>query len=60
MFKKYGKNYKLIKAKIPSKTIEQVRSYRYDLHRKIKENPNHKHSALKKKLKPNWKRTAWT
>ena len=60
MFKKYGKNYKLIKAKIPSKTYRQVRDYGYGLHRKIEANPKHKHCALKKKLKPKWKWIAWT
>ena len=52
MLKKYGLNYTLIKAKIPTKTIKQVRRYRYNLHLKIEKNPKHKYFALKKKLKP--------
>ena len=60
MFKKYGKNYRLIKAKIPTKTLKQVSSYGYCLHKKIEANPKHKHFALKKKLKPISKSAPWT
>ena len=39
MFKKYGRNYRLIKAKIPTKTLKQVSRYGYTLHQKIEKNP---------------------
>ena len=52
MFNKYGKNYALIKAKIPTKTHLQVRDFGYHLYKRIKANPKHKHFALRKKLKP--------
>ena len=48
LFKKYGKNYKLIKAAIPTKTLEQVEKQKFDLFLKIKRDPKHCHSALKK------------
>ena len=58
MVEKYGKNYKLIKAKIPTKTQRQVNSYGLYLYKRKEKNPKHLHSALKKKLKPktlfNW------
>ena len=60
MIKKYGKNYTLIKAKIPTKTLKQVRRYGWQLHKKIEANPKHRHSALKKKLKPKSKSAPWT
>ena len=48
MLKKYGKNYKLIKAKIPTKTLTQVTKFKTLLLQKIKRNPRYRHAAMKK------------
>ena len=60
MLQKYGKNYKLISAKIPTKTHYQVSGYGRELYKRIQNNPKHRHSALKKKLEPNSKPVPWT
>ena len=60
MLKKYGKNYKLIKAAIPTKTQIQVHKFGYELYLKTNKNPKHRHSAFRKKLEPNYKKCFWT
>ena len=52
LFKKYGKNYNLIKAAFPTRTLKQVRHFSYGLYVRITKDPKHIHSALKKSLKP--------
>ena len=53
MLKKHGKNYKLIKANIPTKTQSQVNNFGRYLYTSILKNPEHRLAALEKKLKPN-------
>ena len=60
MVEKYGMNYKLIKANIPTRTFKGVKSHGYQLRRKIEINPKHRHSALKQKLKPIRTHLRWT
>ena len=52
MFKKYGKDYKQISAKIPTKTHIQVSHYGIHMYYRIQKNPRHRHKTLFKKLKP--------
>ena len=52
MVEKFGKNYKLIGAKLPTKTNKQISSYGHRMYNMLVRNPKHVHSALKKKLKP--------
>ena len=51
LFKKHGKNYVLIAAKLKTKTEKQVRGYANHLYVRIENNPRHIHKALKEKLK---------
>ena len=52
LLKKHGKNYKLIEAKMPTKTLAQVRNFGRSIYLEIKKNPRHRHKALFKKLRP--------